>query len=124
MITGNVADRQAVIEVSVSGLSSTRFEIEAVIDTGYNGYLTLPTYLVEALQISFAGYRSGTLADGSTVILEVYLASVVWHGVQKEVLVAQASGNPLIGMALLAGSRLTIEAIEGGDVRIDELHRP
>jgi predicted aspartyl protease len=54
-------------------------QIAAVIDTGYNGELTLPDALVDDLQLPFAGYRRGMLADGSIAVLPVYLATVKWH---------------------------------------------
>jgi predicted aspartyl protease len=50
MIGGHVnAYREAVISLSVEGSSSLRRDIDAVIDTGFNGYLTLPAALVQAL---------------------------------------------------------------------------
>jgi clan AA aspartic protease len=120
MIKGIVVGREAAVEIEL--LSPARpVRVEAVIDTGYNGYLTLPANLVTDLGLAFAGYRSGTLADGSTVVLDVYLGQVNWHRQQKEILVAQAAGKPLIGMSLLEGNRLMIDVIEGGSVVIDEL---
>ena len=96
-------------------------QIEAVIDTGYNGYLTLPGRLVTALQLPFAGHRRGTLADGSVTRLDVYLASVVWHRQQKDVLISQAAGAPLIGMSVREGNRLTMDVFDGGTVTIEAL---
>jgi predicted aspartyl protease len=41
MITGKVTpNREAVIEVEVSGPTLPQQEVEAVVDTGFNGYLT------------------------------------------------------------------------------------
>ena len=74
-----------------------------------------------ALQLPFAGHRRGTLADGSVTRLDVYMATVVWHGQPRDVLISQAAGMPLIGISLLEGSRLTIDVVDGGDVTIDEL---
>jgi clan AA aspartic protease len=125
MIRGTIRNREAIIELGVAGLGQPAVQIEAVIDTGYNGYLTLPDDLVTALQLPFAGHRRGRLADGSVTRLDVYLASVVWHGRQKDVLISQADGTPLIGMALLEGSRLTMDVIDDGDVSIEALpHTP
>lgn len=43
MITGQVSSkREAVISLTVSGSQGETREIEAVIDTGYSSYLTLP----------------------------------------------------------------------------------
>ncbi|MDA1049881.1 MAG: clan AA aspartic protease [Planctomycetota bacterium] len=125
MIRGTIRNREAIIELEVSGSGQSVQQIEAVIDTGYNGYLTLPDDLVAALRLPFAGHRRGRLADGNVIRLDVYLASVVWHVQQKDVLISQAAGTPLIGMSLLNGNRLTMDVIDGGDVSIEELtHRP
>jgi clan AA aspartic protease len=121
MISGRIRNREAIIELEVSATGQPPQQIEAVIDTGYNGYLTLPSQLVTALGLSFAGHRRGMLADGSVTRLDVYLATVVWHGRQKDVLISQASGTPLIGMSLLEGSRMTMDVVDGGDVSINEL---
>lgn len=121
MISGRVRNREAIIELEIAGPSPPPQQVEAVIDTGYNGYLTLSGHLVTILQLPFAGHRRGTLADGSIIRLDVYMASVDWHGQQKDVLISQAEGTPLIGMSLLQGSRLTIDGVDGGDVTIQEL---
>ena len=122
MIAGKVTtDREAVIEFQLAGPARQTREIQAVIDTGYNGYLTLPGHLITALQLPFAGYRRAALADGSNVILNVYLTTVLWHGRQQQAVVARADGAPLVGMSLLRGSRMTMDVIDHGDVVIDEL---
>jgi clan AA aspartic protease len=120
MMLGKVKGRTAVIEIGVAGRDDEE-RLEATIDTGYNGYLTLPEHVIAGHRLSFAGYRRGILADGSVVVLAVYLATITWHGLRKEALVSQAEGTPLIGMALLHGSRLVIDVIDGGAVTIDKL---
>ena len=120
MIRGRIHNREAIIELEVAGRGELPRQIEAVIDTGYNGYLTLPSHLVTVLQLPFAGHRRGTLADGSVTRLDVYLASVVWHGRLKDVLISQTAGTPLIGMSLLEGSRLAMNVVDGGAVTLEE----
>ena len=92
-----------------------------VIDTGFNGYLTLPHDLINYLKLQRAGSRHVALGDGNVVVLDVYLAMVLWHGQQREVLALQADGGPLIGMSLLYGNRVMLEVIGDGDVTIDSL---
>lgn len=121
MISGRIVNREAVIEFEVSAPGDRPQQIQAVIDTGYNGYLVLPGHLVMTLQLPFAGYRRGTLADGSVTRLDVNLASVVWHGQPKDVLISQATGTPLVGMSLLESSRMTMDIVDGGDVTIENL---
>ena len=122
MITGKITtNREAIIELEVIGLNQSREKIEAVIDTGFNGYLTLPNDLINYLKLQRAGSRHVTLGDGNVVVLDMYLAMVLWHGQQREVLALQADGGPLIGMSLLYGNRLMLEVVENGDVTIDSL---
>ncbi len=50
MIRGRVtADREALLRLAVKGGDSETREIEGVIDTGFNGFLTLPGSAVHAL---------------------------------------------------------------------------
>lgn len=67
MMTGTVnALREAVLRLVVLGPGGREREVEAVIDTGYNGSLTLPPYLVAELGLPFRVRSSATLGDGST----------------------------------------------------------
>jgi len=77
MITGKVtAELEGTIELEVNGSSPPPQRVEAVIDTGFNGYLTLPNRVIGPLNLSPAGNRSATLGDGSAVILDAFLATV------------------------------------------------
>lgn len=62
MIAGTVRNREAAVELEVAGAGQHSRRIEAVIDTGYNGYLTLPSQLVTAMQLAFA---NDALSQGS-----------------------------------------------------------
>ena len=122
MITGQVtANREAVIELEIVSSNQKTERVEAVIDTGFNGYLTLPSDLVNRLNLQLAGNRRATLGDGNTVVLDVYLAKAIWHGQERELLVLQAEGGPLVGMSLLYGNRVILTIVNGGDVTIDPI---
>lgn len=122
MITGKItANREAVIELDVIGSNQKREKIEGAIDTGFNGYLTLPGDLINCLNLHLAGSRHVTLGDGNVVVLDMYFARVLWHGQEKDVLALQADGGPLIGMSLLYGNRVMLEVINDGNVTIDSL---
>ena len=122
MITGKInANREAIIELEVIGSNQKREKVEAAIDTGFNGYLTLPNDLINYLKLQLAGSRHVTLGDGNVVVLDMYLTKVLWHGQEREVLTLQADGGPLIGMSLLYGNRVMLDVIDNGDVTIDSL---
>jgi clan AA aspartic protease len=122
MITGKVtAELEGTIELEVNDSSDSLQQVEAVIDTGFNGYLTLPNHVIGLLNLPTAGNRIATLGDGSAVIFDAFLATVSWHGRDREVLVLGAEGGAVVGMSLLQGSRLSMEVVEDGDVAIEEL---
>ena len=120
MMTGKVtALGEATIPLMVTGPGQHWQAVDAVLDTGFNGFLTLASHLVHTLHLSFVGNRRATLADGSTVVLDLYLATILWHGQEREVLVLQAEGGPLMGMALLYGNRVVFHVVDDGDVLIE-----
>lgn len=121
MILGNVRNREAFIALEITGPRNRSHRGEVLVDTGFNGYLTLPHHLVSHLMLNFSGQRRGRLADGSVTRLDVYLAIVDWHGDSREVLILEANGTPLAGMSLLEGNCVSMDVVEGGDVSISEL---
>jgi clan AA aspartic protease len=90
-----------------------------VIDTGFDGELILPRTLVAAL--THRGTYHAGLADGRYVALDYYEASIMWHGSPRTVRVLQSGAVALLGMELLQGSRLTMDAAPGGVLMIEEL---
>ena len=112
-ITGN---REAVIRFPVRGPGGQ--EVEAVIDTGFNGYLTLPDSLVVRLGLPCHSSTTAMLGDGSTRALFQYEAAVVWGGQERDVLVLAAEGGPLVGMAMLYGHDVFLNIVKGGRVTI------
>jgi predicted aspartyl protease len=93
--------REAVVALPILGSGGTRVEVEAVIDTGFTGHLTLPADVVRSLALSGRGFVEVELADGSTTALGVYDARVLWCSRERFVPVYEAEGGPLVGMSLL-----------------------
>lgn len=100
---------------------ATARRVEVVIDTGFNGDLMLPAGEIRRLGYPYVGTVDAELADGATVETEYFAGRLVWHGRPREANVLAADGDPLVGMGLLSGSRLTVEAEPGGAVGIEEM---
>ena len=118
-----VADgSEAVLLIPVfdPGRGGRQTNIEAVIDTGFTGHLTLPAEAVGSLALPELGTEEIVLADGRKEIASVHRATVEWHGRSRTVPAIAVGGDPLIGMALLAGCRLRMDAVPGGEVVIEE----
>ena len=122
MIVGSInVDREAVLPLTVHGAIGTQ-EFEAVIDTGFNGYLTLSSAEIAELNLSFHSQTMVMLGDGSTIDLREFEAILNWNGQARDVLVLEAEGGPLIGMALLYGFDVWLRVLDGGHVKIEAVH--
>lgn len=118
MITGTVSRRRAYVPLTLRGPSGQQGEAEFVLDTGFTGFLTLPPAACASLALPFDHLQPSVLADGTQVMLRVHIATVFWDGVEKEVNVLAMEGAPLLGMSLLEGYDIQIQAVEGGLVTI------
>ena len=120
MTTGHVnSKREALIWLTVCAPQGERREIEALIDTGYSSYLTLPGNLITTLGLSTIGTEQLTLADGTEISSDLCAATIVWDGQERTIEVDTLESEPLIGMALLEGYDLSIRVAVGGPVKIE-----
>ena len=65
--------------------------------------------------------QEGVLGDGSMCTFNVYEALVVWDGQVRSVEINESEADPLVGMGLLEGYELKIQAVAGGLVAITAL---
>ena len=122
MIRGKVTgDQQALVTVDIMDGDDLLQPIEVILDTGFTGYLTLPTDSIQELGLPSVGRRTFELANGELFEFEAYLAAVSWHGRLSDALVLKSDSAPLLGMTLLWGSRVTVDALTDGRVTIEEL---
>jgi clan AA aspartic protease len=122
MMQGVVNSRREAMLVVVVGNSNRQWQaIDTVIDTGFNGFLSLPSAIITALNLPWSGSDSVTLGDGSETYFDLYTAMVIWDGQYQEIDVAESETEPLLGMVLLYGYRLQVDTIEGGLVTIKML---
>ena len=124
---GTVADdgSEALLSVEVlSQAEASSLRVEAVVDTGFTGHLTLPSATVDTLGLTIIGSAESVLADGSLVMEDVCLARVLWHSGERPVRVLVADATPLLGMAPMRGSELRVECVGGGAVSVERLEEP
>jgi predicted aspartyl protease len=122
MIAGTVTpNREARVDLTVFSAGGQRQQVEAMVDTAFNLFLTLPSSLIAALGLPFAVPAKATLADGMVVSLNCYWVTLLWDGQPRRIVVVAADDRPLIGMSLLYGSRVTLDVVDGGPVTIEPL---
>jgi clan AA aspartic protease len=121
MMQGYVNQQQeAVLAIAVKGDSNLK-SVDAIIDTGFNGFLSLPTSIIVELDLMWSYSDIATLGDGSETLFDIYAAQIIWNGQYQKIEVNAAEAEPLLGMRMLKGYRLQIDAVEGGSVKIDAL---
>jgi clan AA aspartic protease len=109
---------EPVLGLDVQDVSGQTHNLEVVIDTGFNGFLTLPPARIAALGLTWLYRHQGQLADGSFQVFDVYASTIVWEGQLRTVEAEAADVQPLIGMALMKGHELRAHIIPGAVVTI------
>lgn len=122
MISGRVnAECEATVRLTLIGRNGVQVRVEAVIDTGYDGWLVLSPALIAELGYAWTNECNAILADGSKTRFNVYRGTILWDRRHRTIKIDEAESSPLIGMGLLEGHELTIQARDGGSVSIRRL---
>jgi clan AA aspartic protease len=122
LIQGQVSpDQEAIISLEVQDAQGGSVIVSAVVDTGFNGSLTLPASVIQTLSLQLQGTRDALLADGSSLRLDTHRGTVIWDGRLRVIQILAAEGGPLVGMHLMRGYELRVEVLDGGTVTITAL---
>ena len=121
MINGTVVGLQAQISVVLCLTEIPNIEIKFVVDTGFEGFLTLPSAAIAKLGLTYLTQINANLANNSNVSTDVFLATILWNGIQRNVAVLAMGRRPLVGTALLQDYHLGIDFREGGTVSVNEI---
>ena len=113
--------REATPPLVIGNSTGQREFIDTVIDTGFDGFLSLPSAIIARLGFSWTISNSATLGDGSEVVFDFYAGTVIWDGQYRTIDIAESETEPLLGMAMLYGYRLQVDNVEGGIVQIEVL---
>ncbi len=121
MITGYIdEDFVPLIRLFVHGTQGQFHEIEAVFDTGYNSYLTIPPALIEALGLPYKGEQEVMLADGKIHTALTYYGTVKTDKTLVNVEIEAAEGIPIAGMRLFDGYRAAMDIETNGSLSLEE----
>lgn len=123
MIEGVVNEfREPVLDLVVAGPTGEALQLEFLIDTGFSGEVTLHSSVAAALDLSPFGVEEAILADGSVITFPTARARLHCDGMERPVQVDLADNVPLVGMRVLEGHELRIEAVPDGRVLISALN--
>ena len=119
MITGTVnADFEPIISLLIRRSDGEVFTQDAIVDTGFNGWLSLPPDLIAELNLRWKRRGRAILGDGSECVFNIYEVVVIWDGALLTIPVDEADSDPLVGMSLIEGYQLTIQVSENGYVEL------
>jgi clan AA aspartic protease len=122
MITGHVNEfLELVIPISIRGPSGLERQIAFIIDTGFSAALTLPSQVIQELQLARGLSGRSMLADGTISNHQNYNAEIFWNDQWRSVVVMELGNEALIGTSLLAGHELQASFINSGPVKISPL---
>lgn len=123
MITGFVnIEFEPIIQLSIRRANGTDFTQDAIVDTGFNGWLSLPPDLIAELNLRWKRRGRAILGDGSECVFNVYEAVVVWDDTLLIIPVDEADSEPLVGMSLMEGYELKIQVFEEGRVELRKVN--
>jgi clan AA aspartic protease len=119
VIVGTVNARlEATVPFQVEDASGHLHTIDTVIDTGFNGDLTLPIAQISALGLPQTGVLVTQLADGTVLRTTYHEAILMWDDNPVLVRIQAVETNPLLGTRLLRGHELKAQFVPGGAVTI------
>jgi clan AA aspartic protease len=99
------------IKIPVSG-SREQIEIEALIDTGFDGEITIPSVIGVRLGLELTGLEEFELADGSVIQNFVFSGQATLGGQNREVRIMLADiDEAIFGTGLLTSYRLAIDFV-------------
>lgn len=104
----------AYVELNVAGMRAEA-RIEAILDTGFNGGLSLPLSVAVPLGLELLYASRFELADGTIVEDElVFGGRLLWYGKYVDVeIVLTRSDEALLGTALLADMEVKLDYVHG-----------
>jgi len=94
------------VETSVKGSRASAL-VQAVVDTGFDGEICLPTSLAIQLGLELRDVLSVELADGTIQEKLVFAGTVIWEKQERDVMILLTeSEDTLLGIGLLRESVL------------------
>jgi clan AA aspartic protease len=122
MIIGFVSpDFRPLIRCVVQGSHGVDQEIEAWVDTGFNGAMLVPPEVIGALDLAPNFAINVKLANGAEVEMITYTATVLWNDEPRRIQLLSAEHHALVGLRLLQQHQLTITFTDGGAVIVEPL---
>ena len=122
MIAGVVNSRYE-FRICVPVLSRDGAErgIDAVLDTGFSGFLSLPRAVIDECGLTWRTFGRAVLADNRVETFDLYDAILMLDGRPKHIAVYAIEGTPLLGVNSFVDFSLRVRIQVGGRVELERL---
>lgn len=104
------------ITIEIVGTGETPVKVPVIVDTGYNGYLSLPYATAFPIGLTIDGVGSGKVADGRFSPFLNCRGTIVYGETRvKAIIEVQPDCRPLLGTELLKelGCTLFVDPVKG-----------
>lgn len=100
--------REAIVEIRFAG----GYELECVVDTGFDGALIVPASFAKRWGFSVAARLVFELVGGARMSADVALGEIEWLGQYRTVEVILSEGvDSLIGTEMFEGAKLIVDYV-------------
>jgi clan AA aspartic protease len=122
VISGVVTpDLEPSLELPVIDPEGGRHLVGALVNTGFTGWLTLPPSLIQAMGLSWHEVGRVVVADGRSVLVDLFDATIEWDGEEMPIKVHEMDAFPSVGLNLLRGFELHFPAKIGATFSISRV---
>lgn len=113
-----------IVRVLVLGQNNASWLCRATVDTGFSEHLTLPGDVINYLGLQPAGSTLSRLANDEIQRFELYHAEIFFGGHFRNIQVHRTETESLMGMSLISGNIIKIDARVGGAVEMEAPQNP
>ena len=108
-----------VAPVAIETSTGDPVEFVAIVDTGFNGALSLNDELARDCGLPRFEEVQSTLADGSSTSTTIYAGNVFFANEWRHIPIHGMGDVALVGMQLLWAARLTVDVVIDGPVSLE-----
>lgn len=118
---GHVRDGFPRIGLKLPARNGKSLFIEFIVDTGFDGELALPGWIISDLAIIESSIRPIMLADGTLRQRPSHELMLEGDEEPRRTEVLEIDGNPLLGVVFLSDNLLQVEMTDSGEVTVESL---
>ena len=123
-VSGEIDGLSPRVPIFVTGEDDSAKSYCALLDTGFDGALSIGLADASELGLRFIRDQVVILADGSEKITSLFAGEVYFAGQWREVPVNATGDDSTVGMQLLYGASIRINVMLNGDIDYEFLDEP